>query len=152
MLRALRMRPSRQQRSLAAAFVGEIAATLRSMDEHPISHDTNDQEQAPEQANGSSPRFGMPALPRFTIYESNARKVADFDGKTAGELTCFYTCAATLSERPQSLSSQIDMNDRKGCFQLVNSDAECVLEAGNQLLLRLRPLVSRQSVLSITRA
>jgi hypothetical protein len=152
MLQVLRIRPSRHQRSLAAAFVGEIAAILRSMDDHPSSRNHNDQEQAPERANGSCLPCSISALPRFTIYESNAQKIADFDGKTARELAFFYTCAATLSERLRSLPSQVDSDDRKRCIQLVNSDAECLLEAGDQVLRRLRPLVSHQSPASITRA
>jgi hypothetical protein len=152
MWQAFRRRPSRQQRSLAAAFVGEIAAILRSIDEHPLSQALSDQTHAIEQTNGSRPRFGIPALPKFTIYEANVQKIAEFDGKTARELAYFYTCLATLSERLRSLASQIDLDDRKRYIQLVNSDAECVLEAGDQVLRRLRPLVSHQCAHSITRA
>jgi hypothetical protein len=151
MLQVLRM-ASRQQRSLAAAFVGEIAAILRSMDEHQASQNPNDQEQGPGQANGLRAHRGIPALPRFTIYEANAQKIANFDGKTARELAYFYTCAAILSERLRSLPLQIEPGDRKRCIQLVNSDTECVLDAGDQILRRLRPLVSRQFPASITRA
>jgi len=132
MLQVLRIRPSRHQRSLAAALVGEIAGILRSMDDHPTSRNHNDQKQAPEQTKESCPLCGIPALPRFTIYESNAQKIADFDGRTARELAFFYTCAATLSERLRSLPSQVDSDDRKRWIQLVNSDAECVLEAGTK--------------------
>jgi hypothetical protein len=152
MLQVLRRRPSRQQRSLAAAFVGEIAAILRSMDDPPASQNPNGQEQTPELANGSNTRCGMPALPRFTIYESNAQRIADFDGRTARELAYFYTCAATLSERLRSLPLQGEPCDRKRYIELVNSDTECVLDAGDQILRRLRPLLSRRSPVSITRA
>jgi hypothetical protein len=149
MLQALRIRPSRQQRSLAAAFVGEIAAILRSIDELPVSQDRGDQADGQEPANRKAIGFGISTLPKFTIYEANAQKIGDFDKKVARELAYFYTRLATLSERLRSLSSPVDADERKRCIELVNSDAECVLEAGDELLRCLRPLVSRRHADSI---
>jgi hypothetical protein len=152
MLTAWLMGPSRRQRSLAAAFIGEIAAILRSIDQRPDSQGIDDPSRGSTLPQVETCRFDMPALPKFTIYEANAKKIADFDKRTARELAYFYTCLSTLSERLRTLSSQIDLADRNRCIRLVNSDSECVLEAGDQVLRQLRPFVSRKHSGSITRA
>ena len=136
--------PSRRQRSLAAAFIGEIAAILRSMDARPRSRGVDDPAPGPPSPETETCRFNVPTLPKFTIYEANAKRIVDFDKTTARELAYFYTCLSTLSERLRLLSSQLDFNERERCVHLVNLDAECVLEAGDQLLRQLRPFVSRR--------
>jgi hypothetical protein len=148
MLVAWLIGPSRRQRSLAAAFIGEIAGILRSMDRRPGSEPP----QGSTLPQAATCRFDTRALPKFTIYEANAEKIADFDKRTARELAYFYTCLSTLSERLRILSSEIELEERNRCIQLVNIDAEYVLETGNDLLHQLRPFVSRRHAGSITRA
>jgi hypothetical protein len=143
--------PSRRQRSLAAAFVGEIAALLQGMEKRPTLKSLDDQSEQADEANGETLRFDIPGLPKFTIYETNARNIACFNKRTARELAYFYTRLATLSERLRILSSQIDVVDRERCVRLVNLDVDSVLEAGDQVLRQLRPLISRQNPASITR-
>lgn len=152
MLPAWLLGPSRRQRSLAAAFVGEIAAILRSMEKCPISRDVDDASHGSTLLKEETGHVDIPALPKFTIYETNAKNIADFDKKTARELAYFYTCVSTLSERLRVLSSQIDMVEREHCIRLANLDAECVLETGDHLLRQLRPFISRQHAGLSTRA
>ena len=149
MLHAFQIGGWRTRRKLAAAFVGEIAGIMRSIEDGLAGQD-----RVEDAANDGVLASGMALLPRCPIYEANAHQITAFDYSLIREIAYFYTCTATLSERLRSLSSQCQLSAeaRAHSLQLALSDARCMLDAGDELLRHLRPFVSRRRPRSISRA
>ncbi len=149
MLHALQICGWRTRRKLAAAFVGEIAGILRSIEDG-----LTVQDQAEETASDGILASGIAVLSRCPIYEANAQRITAFDRPLIREIAYFYTRTATLSERLRSLSSssQLSTEEREHCVHLTLSEARGMLDAGNGLLRHLRPFVSRRRPQSISRA
>jgi len=149
MLYALHLGMRRSQRGLAGALVGEIAGILRAIEDHPAL-------QSPDESKSEYewPANAVPVLPKFIIYEANARNICAFERGLAREIAYFYTCAGALSERLRSMSetAQLATNERVYCVHVALSDAKCALDFGGELLHHLRPFVSVSRPKSISRA
>jgi hypothetical protein len=94
------------------------------------------------------------ALPRFSVYESNAGRLDLFDAAVQQRIAYFFTSAGSLAGHLHALAST-----KKEATELCKQHAidaqkeiNSLSELGNDLLHDLRKLVSRKQPTTISRA
>ena len=150
MLFAFRFGARRARRNLASAFVGEIAAVLRAIEQNPALQD-----HALGLVAESSDTECVAELPHVVVYEANAGHLDMFDAPLPRELTYFYTRVSALSERLRALASPSNLSNqaRSEFIHLAQVDARRAEVLGDELLHHLRPFVSsHHQPASISRA
>ncbi len=139
----------RARRSLASAFVGEIAAILRAIERNPVLQD-----DAAGLVAGASSEECVAELPHVVVYEANAGHLDHFNAPLPREITYFYTRVSALAERLHALAAPAELSSqtRADYVRLAKTDAGRAEELGNELLHHLRPLVSHHQPDTISRA
>ncbi|POR51992.1 hypothetical protein [Bosea psychrotolerans] len=141
----------REVRCLASAFIGEIAAILRVIETHDI---VSTLELAAADANGA---HALPSLqlPPFTIYTSDAAGLDKLPLPAPRQIAYFYTQMASFQNDLTAFLAEAHHGNgsgRTGEMRRMLSELEEALALGNDILRRLRPLVSRGQPMSLMRA
>ncbi|MGC2318749.1 MAG: hypothetical protein WA615_20015 [Bradyrhizobium sp.] len=142
---------SRSRRGLASALIGEIAAVIDGMERFEEVRKLEDMELGAEENLDELCAF---ALPRFSVYESNAGRLDLFDAAVQQRIAYFFTSAGSLAGHLHALAST-----KKEATELCKQHAidaqkeiNSLSELGNDLLHDLRKLVSRKQPTTISRA
>ena len=142
---------SRSRRGLASALIGKIAAVIDGMERFEEVRKLEDMELGAEENLDELCAF---ALPRFSVYESNAGRLDLFDAAVQQRIAYFFTSAGSLAGHLHALAST-----KKEATELCKQHAidaqkeiNSLSELGNDLLHDLRKLVSRKQPTTISRA
>jgi hypothetical protein len=142
---------SRSRRGLASALIGEIAAIIDDMEGFEEVRKLEDMEIG---ADEHLDELGAFALPKFSVYESNADRLDLFDAAIQRQIAYFFTRAGSLSGHLQTLASA--RNESKELCKQHAIDAQkeinSLSELGDDLLRDLRKLVSKKQPRTISRA
>lgn len=140
----------RQQRNLACALIGEITATLEAIEGY---DEVRHLEAGDEEAERRLSELDTFKLPLSPIYNGNVGQLAVLDASLQRQVTYFYTRIAGLADQLQALSKATDDADlRKEHARSAAAEISDTMNAGDDLLRGLRPLVSRHYNPSLTRA
>jgi hypothetical protein len=98
--------------------------------------------------------LGTFALPRFSIYESNADRLDLFDASLQRQISYFFTYAGSLTGHLHALAStkQEATESRKQHAIEAQKEINGLSELGDDLLRDLRKLVSKRQPATILRA
>jgi hypothetical protein len=98
--------------------------------------------------------LGAFALPKFSVYESNADRLDLFDAAIQRQIAYFFTSAGSLAGHLHALASA--KNESKELCKQHAIDAQreinSLSELGDDLLRDLRKLVSKKQPATISRA
>lgn len=141
----------REVRSLASAFIGEIAAILRVIETRGV---VSALERAIAGADGA---HALPSLqlPPFTIYTSDAAELGKLPLPAPRQIAYFYAQMASLQNDFTGLAAELGQGSgskHAGEARRLLSELEEALALGNDILRSLRPLVSRRQPASLMRA
>lgn len=138
------------RRSLASALIGEITATLEAIEGY---HDIRRLKAGEEGAEKYLSELKTFELPPAPIYTNNITHLWVFEATLQRRVSYFYTCVASLAGHLHALSKPTgDTNLRKQYVRNAITEINNTMNAGDELLRALRPLVSRHRHPSITRA
>jgi hypothetical protein len=142
---------SRSRRGLASALIGEIAAVIDGMERFEEVRKLEDMELGAEENLDELCAF---ALPRFSVYESNAGRLDLFDAAVQQRITYFFTSAGSLAGHLHALASTKKEATELCKQHAIDAQKEInnLSELGNDLLHDLRKLVSRKQPTTISRA
>jgi hypothetical protein len=139
------------RRGLASALIGEIAAVIDGMERFEEVRKLEDMAIGAEE---NLDELGTFALPRFSIYESNADRLDLFDASFQRQISYFFTYAGSLTGHLHALAStkQEATESRKQHAIEAQKEINGLSELGDDLLRDLRKLVSKRQPATILRA
>jgi hypothetical protein len=142
---------SRSRRGLASALIGEVAAIIDDMEGFEEVRKLEDMEIG---ADEHLDELGTFALPKFSVYESNASRLDLFDATIQRRIVYFYTRAGSLTGHLHALSSTNRDSTELCKRHAIDAQKEIngLAELGDDLLRDLRKLVSRKQSRTISRA
>jgi hypothetical protein len=134
---------ARSRRGLASALIGEIAAIIDGMERFEEVRKLEDMASGAEE---HLDQLGTFALPRFSIYESNADRLDLFDASLQRQISYFFTCAGSLAGHLHALAStkQEATESRKQHAIEAQKEINGLSELGDDLLRDLRKLVCKK--------
>ena len=142
----------REIRSIASAFVGEIAAILHLIE----THDVVSMLEKGLDASDRSVALPNLTLPPFTIYTADAAKLDELPLPVPRQIAYFYAQIASIQDdlirlatEPVSEGSAVSRTERIRCVLPELNDA---LALGDDILRELRQLLSPKHQKSLTRA
>ncbi len=142
---------SRSRRGLASALIGEIAAVIDGMEGF---EEVRKLEGMEVGADEHLDELGAFALPRFSVYESNADRLDLFDAAVQRQIAYFFTRAGSLAAHLHAIAST--RNESKELCRQHAIDAQkeinSLSDLGDDLLRGLRKLVSKRQPGTISRA
>jgi hypothetical protein len=142
----------REIRSIASAFVGEIAAILHLIETHDV---VSMLEKA---LDASDSMLSLPnlTLPPFTIYTSDAAKLDELPLPTPRMIAYFYAQIASIQDDLTRLAaepvSEGSAGSRTKRIRHLLTELNDALALGDDILRELRPLLSPKHQKSLTRA
>ena len=142
---------SRSRRGLASALIGEIAAVIEGMEGFEEIRKLEDMEIGADQHLDELRAF---ALPKFSVYESNADRLDLFDAAIQRQIAYFFARAGSLAGHLHALALT-KKESTKVCKQhAIDAQKEIngLSELGDDLLRDLRKLVSKKQPTTISRA
>ncbi len=142
---------TRSRRGLASALIGEIAAVIDSMERFEEVRKLEDMETGAEE---NLDELGAFALPRFSVYESNADRLDLFDAALQRQIAYFFTSAGSLAGHLHALATTKKESTELCKRHAIDAQKEIngLSELGDDLLRDLRKLVSKKQPNSIFRA
>ncbi|MFZ5791913.1 MAG: hypothetical protein ACOY3L_14570 [Pseudomonadota bacterium] len=129
-----------ERRSLASAFVGEIVAVLRAIEEHDVLN-------ALEQALRAGAALPLPrlTLPHLAIYEADAGKLDRLPAPLPRQIAYFYTrilsLQSDLAELGAEPASGAAAEHRSERIRHMLSELREALDLADDILRELRPLL-----------
>jgi len=142
---------SRSRRGLASALIGEIAAVIDGMEGF---EEVRKLEGMEVGADEHLDELGALALPRFSVYESNADRLDLFDAAVQRQIAYFFTRAGSLAAHLHAIAST--RNESKELCRQHAIDAQkeinSLSDLSDDLLRDLRKLVSKRQPGTISRA
>ena len=142
---------SRSRRGLASALIGEIAAVIDGMEGF---EEVRKLEGMEVGADEHLDELGAFALPRFSVYESNADRLDLFDAAVQRQIAYFFTRAGSLVAHLHAIAST--RNESKELCRQHAIDAQkeinSLSDLSDDLLRDLRKLVSKRQPGTISRA
>jgi len=142
---------SRSRRGLASALIGEIAAVIDGMEGF---EEVRKLEGMEVGADEHLDELGAFALPRFSVYESNADRLDLFDAAVQRQIAYFFTRAGSLAAHLHAIAST--RNESKELCRQHAIDAQkeinSLSDLSDDLLRDLRKLVSKRQPVTISRA
>ena len=142
----------REIRSIASAFVGEIAAILHLIETHDV---VSTLEKA---LDASDSLVALPnlTLPPFTIYTADAAKLGELPPPVPREIAYFYAQIASIPDDLTRLAaervSEGSAGSRTERIQRVLTELNDALYLGDDILRELRLILSPKHQKSLTRA
>ena len=142
----------REIRSLASAFVGEIAAILHLIETHNV---VSMLEKALDASNSvvALPKL---TLPPFTIYTADAAKLDELPLPAPRKIAYFYAEIASIQDDLTRLATEPVLEGLAGSrteqIRCVLTELNNALALGDDILRELRPLLSPKHQKSLTRA
>jgi hypothetical protein len=142
---------SRSRRGLASALIGEVAAVIEGIEGFEEVRKLEDMEIGADEHLGELDAF---ALPKFSIYESNADRLDLFDATIQRRIAYFYTSAGSLAGHLHALASTKKESNVLCKQHAIDAQKEInrLSELGDDLLRDLRKLVSKKQSAMISRA
>jgi hypothetical protein len=142
---------SRSRRGLASALIGEVAAVIEGIEGFEEVRKLEDMEIGAEEHLDELDAF---ALPKFSIYESNADRLDLFDATIQRRIAYFYTSAGSLAGQLHALASTKKQPAEFRKRHAIDAQQEIngLLELSDDLLRDLRRLVSKKHAMTISRA
>ena len=142
---------TRSRRGLASALIGEIAAVIDSMERFEEVRKLEDMETGAEE---NLDELGAFALPRFSVYESNADRLDLFDAALQRQIAYFFTSAGSLAGHLHALATTKKESTELCKRHAIDAQKEIngLSELGDDLLRDLRKLVSKKQPATIFRA
>jgi hypothetical protein len=133
-----------RRRRLASAFVGELVAILRIVEDHQL------EDKLSGVADGSADGFDLAgfALPPLTIYQADAGHLDRFPAPMPRQIALFYTRLGALQADLQDLATK----PSAARAETVLAELREILAEADEALRALRRFVSRRRPNSITRA
>ena len=142
----------REIRSIASAFVGEIAAILHLIETHEV---VSMVERALD-ASDSTVSLPNLTLPPFTIYTAEAAKLDELPLPVPRMIAYFYAQIASIRDDLTGLAtepvSESSVGRRTERIRRVLTELNDALTLGDDILRELRPLLSPKHQKSLTRA
>jgi len=138
----------REIRSIASAFVGEIAAILHLIE----THDVVSMLEKALDVSDSSVALPTLTLPAFTIYTADAAKLDELPLSTPRKIAYFYAHIASIQDDLARLAREPDPGRRTERIRRVLTELNDTLALGDDILRELRPLLSPKHQKSLTRA
>ena len=142
----------REIRSVASAFVGEIAAILHLIETHDVVSMVEKALDAP----GSAVALPNLTLPAFTIYIADAAKLDELPLPVPRKIAYFYAQIASIRDDLTRLAtepvSESSVGSRTERIRSVLTELNDALALGDDILRELRPLLSPKHQNSLTRA
>jgi hypothetical protein len=138
----------REIRSIASAFVGEIAAILHLIE----THDVVSMLEKALDVSDSSVALPTLTLPPFTIYTADAAKLDELPLSTPRKIAYFYTHIASIQDDLARLAREPDPGRRTERIRRVLTELNDTLALGDDILRELRLLLSPKHQQSLTRA
>ena len=142
---------SRSRRGLASALIGEITAIIEDMEGF---EEVRKLEEMETGADEHLDQLGAFALPKFSVFESNADRLNLFDAATQRQIAYFFTRAGGLAGHLHALAS-VRGESKDLCRQhAIDAQREInsLSELGDDLLHDLRKIVSKAQPGTISRA
>jgi hypothetical protein len=142
----------REIRSIASAFVGEIAAILHLIETHDVVA------MAEKALDASDRSVALPnlTLPPFTIYTADAARLDELPLPAPRMIAYFYAQVASIQDDLTRLAaepvSDISAGGRTERIRHVLTELNDALALGDDILRELRPLLSPKHQRSLTRA
>jgi hypothetical protein len=150
MLGFLNFRRRRLQRGLASAIIGEVTATLEAIEGY---EEVRHLEAEDDEAERRLSELDAFKLPRSPFYNGNVAQLMVFDPHLQRQITYFYTRSASLTDHLHAFAKTTDDAElRKVHARNATAEINNTMNAGDDLLRGLRPLVSRYYKPSLTRA
>jgi hypothetical protein len=138
----------REIRSIASAFVGEIAAILHLIK----THDVVSMLEKALDVSDSSVALPTLTLPAFTIYTADAAKLDELPLSTPRKIAYFYADIASIQDDLARLAREPDPGRRTERIRRVLTELNDALALGDDILRELRLLLSPKHQQSLTRA
>jgi hypothetical protein len=142
----------REIRSLASAFVGEIAAILHLIE----THDVVSMLEKALDASDSAVALPKLTLPPFTIYTADAAKLDELPLPAPRKIAYFYAQIASIQDDLTRFAtepvSEGLAGSRRERIRCVLTELNNALALGDDILRELRPLLSPKHQKSLTRA
>jgi len=138
----------REIRSIASAFVGEIAAILHLIE----THDVVSMLEKALDVSDSSVALPILTLPAFTIYTADAAKLDELPLSTPRKIAYFYAHIASIQDDLARLAREPDPGRRTERIRRVLTELNDTLALGDDILRELRLLLSPKHQQSLTRA
>ena len=138
----------REIRSIASAFVGEIAAILHLIE----THDVVSMLEKALDVSDSSVALPTLTLPVFTIYTADAAKLDELPLSTPRKIAYFYAHIASIQDDLARLAREPDPGRRTERIRRVLTELNDTLALGDDILRELRLLLSPKHQQSLTRA
>ena len=142
----------REIRSVASAFVGEIAAILHLIETHDVVAIV---EKALDASSGTAALPNL-TLPAFTIYTADAAKLDELPLPVPRKIAYFYAQIASIRDDLTRLAtepvSDRSVGSRTERIRSVLTELNDALTLGDDILRELRPLLSPKHQNSLTRA
>ena len=140
----------REIRSVASAFVGEIAAILHLIETHDVASMV---EKALDASAVALPNLTLPA---FTIYTADAARLDELPLPVPRKIAYFYAQIASIRDDLTRLAtepvSESSVGSRTERIRSVLTELNDALALGDDILCELRPLLSPKHQNSLTRA
>ena len=142
----------REIRSIASAFVGEIAAILHLIETHDVAS------MLEKALDASDNAVALPnlTLPPFTIYTADAARLDELPLPAPRMIAYFYAQIASIRDDLARLAaepvSEGSVGRRTERIRHVLTDLTDALALGDDILRELRPLLSPKHQTSLTRA
>ena len=142
---------SRSRRDLASALIGEIAAVIDGLEGF---EEVRKLEEMEIGAVEHLDELGDFALPKFSVYESNADRLDLFDAAIQRQISYFFTRAGSLAGHLHALASTKKESTELCKQHAIDAQKEIngLSELGDDLLRDLRKLVSKKQPTTISRA
>jgi len=142
----------REIRSIASAFVGEIAAILHLIETHDV---VSMLEKALEASDNAVAPPNL-TLPPFTIYTADAARLDQLPLPAPRKIAYFYAQIASIRDDLTRLAtepvSESSVGSRTERIRSVLTELNDALTLGDDILRELRPLLSPKHQNSLTRA
>jgi hypothetical protein len=142
----------REIRSIASAFVGEIAAILHLIESHDVVS------MLEKRLDSSNRPVALPnlTLPPFTIYTADAAKLDKLPLPAPRKIVYFYAQVASIQDDLTRLATELVSEglagNRTERIHSVLTELNDALALGDDILRELRPLLSPKHQKSLTRA
>jgi hypothetical protein len=142
----------REIRSIASAFVGEIAAILHLIETHDVVS------MVETALNASDGTVSLPnlTLPPFTIYTAEAAKLDELPLPVPRMIAYFYAQIASIEDDLARLAAEPvsggSAGSRTARIRHVLAELNAALALGDDILRELRQLLSPKHQTSLTRA